>query len=124
MKKSVVAVMVAVLVLMCGTAMAENVVKFAWDPNPPEEKVVGYRVYQSTVSGNYNKETGKVCDTPDTACTVENVPDGTYFWVATAYDAAGNESAYSNEVTKALDSTPPNPPKGFTAITINIIVGK
>ena len=51
-----------------------------------------------------------------------DVPDGTYFWVLTAYDISGNESGYSNEVTTSLDSTSPAPPQNFLLKLIQKII--
>jgi hypothetical protein len=98
-------------------------VTLAWDTNT-EPDLAGYRVYQSAMSGTYNKATGKVCDVAKsiTTCTISAMPDGTYFWVATAYDLKGNESGYSNEVSIALDSTPPASPKNLKQVSVKITV--
>ena len=59
--------------------------------------VAGYNVYYGTSSGNYSYKinVGNV-----TSLTVSNLACGvTYYFAATAYDANGNESAYSSEVT-------------------------
>ncbi len=101
-------------------AYAASNVTFAWDAS---EGATGYKVYQSQTSGIYNKETGKVCDTATLTCTVNNLADGTYYWVATAYDAEGNESDYSNEVTATLDTTSPPAPGSFKiTVTVNVSV--
>jgi hypothetical protein len=48
-----------------------------------------------------NIDAGKV-----TTYTVSNLTDGlNYYFVATAYDTSGNESGYSNEVSKTIPST-------------------
>ena len=54
--------------------------------------------------------------------TLEGIPDGTYFWVVTAYDTEGLESGYSNEVTKRLDTTPPDNPQGLLIGAIEKII--
>ena len=72
------------------------------DPN-----LAGYRVYVGVASGVYGAPTdvGKV-----TTWTVPNLTAGvTYYFAVTAYNTAGMESSYSNEVSKLipLDLTPP-----------------
>jgi fibronectin type 3 domain-containing protein len=59
--------------------------------------VVGYNVYRSTVSGGpYTLLTST--PVPGTTYTDNAVQAGvTYFYVVTAVDANGNESAFSNE---------------------------
>ena len=78
-------------------------VRLAWDANT-EPDLAGYRVYQSRVSGRY---TGwkRVLEMPAgiEACTIDRLPQGTYFWVVTAFDTSGNESDYSNEVSTIID---------------------
>ena len=63
----------------------------------------GYRVYYGTSSGNYtqNIDVGNV-----TNYTVTSLANGsTYYFAAKAYDASGNLSSFSNEVSKTLSST-------------------
>jgi hypothetical protein len=71
-------------------------VTLAWDPNPSEQNVAGYKIYLGTESQNYT--------------TVINVTNGTqkavmklkkgmlYFFALSAYDADGRESDLSQEV--------------------------
>ena len=61
--------------------------------------VAGYNVYRSTVSGSsYAKVNGSVLGGVSYADS--SVQSGrTYYYVATAVDAGGNESTYSNEVS-------------------------
>lgn len=85
------------LMLLAVTLRAENVA-LQWD-HSPSAGVTGYKVYYGQVSRTYG--------TPDvvgyvTTHTVLNLPAGTWYFAATAYDAAGNESGYSNEVFKTL----------------------
>lgn len=102
--------------VLAGTAQAGNVT-LAWDA-VVDPDLAGYRVYRSGTSMGYNKATDKVCDVAKTTltCTVQNLPDGTHFFVATAYDTAGNESVYSNEVSTTLDSTPPAAPRNLRKV--------
>ncbi len=59
--------------------------------------VVGYKVYYGTSPGNYYA----VIDAGDvTTYTINNLSPATYYFAVTAYDEMGNESSYSNEVSK------------------------
>ena len=72
-------------------------VTLQWDPNEGEgERVAGYRVYYGTESGDYENfiDVGH-----RTECEISGLEKGkTYFFAAKAYDAAGWESDFSNEV--------------------------
>ena len=59
---------------------------------------VGYNVYYGTSSGNYQTQ---VNAGNATSVTVSNLTgeQPSYYFVATAYDADGNESAYSSEAS-------------------------
>ena len=79
-------------------------VTMMWDPSP-ESDLAGYRIYQSKVGGGPYARIGQI--------QVMAVPEfTTYFWVVTAYNTAGMESGYSNEVSKTI-ATAPAPPKGL-----------
>jgi hypothetical protein len=78
----------------------------SWDPpvtnadGTPVNDLAGYKIYYGTSPGNYsqNIDVGNV-----TTYTVTNLPEGiTYYFVATAYDIARNESADSNEISKTI----------------------
>ncbi|GFE58388.1 hypothetical protein AOG1_22680 [Geobacter sp. AOG1] len=77
----------------------------AWAPpvNPdgtPFTGVAGYHLYFGTASGTYTQsvDTGNV-----TSYTIGSLADGTtYYFVVTDYDTAGNESGFSNEVSRAF----------------------
>ena len=75
--------------------------------------VVGYNVYRSTVSGGpYTLMTtsGPVAGSPYTDSTVQ--AGVTYFYVVTAVDSNGNESAFSNEAS----TTVPTPRKDSASV--------
>ncbi len=73
--------------------------------NASTSQVIGYRVYRSQTSGSsYNLLTG----TALTALTYTDttVSSGTtYYYVVTAVNSAGVESAYSNQVTAAVPAS-------------------
>ena len=101
--------------LLFGFAFANGgQVVFEWDPNS-EEDLAGYRLYQTTTPGSYiygeENAIGIIPIGTETYTLTMNV-DGTFFWVLTAYDTAGNESGPSNEVTTDVNFKPPSPPTG------------
>lgn len=96
-------------------ACAGSNVTLAWDPNT-EADLAGYRLYQSATSGQYEFGPDHCVATIPAGTetvTLEDVADGTWYFVMTAYDNFGNESKRSNEVMITLDSTPPAPPQNF-----------
>lgn len=77
-------------------------VSLAWNKSP-SPSVTSYRLYYGGVSGNY---TNSVLVGNVTSNTVAGLTGGvTYFFATTAYDAAGMESTFSNEIS----FTPGNP---------------
>jgi len=90
----------------------------SWDPptinadGTPLMDLAGYKLYYGTTSGNYtsNIDIGNV-----TTYQINNLTDGlTYYFAATAYDTSGNESSFSNEVSKTISSPPPPPAPEIT----------
>ncbi|MGD9834168.1 MAG: fibronectin type III domain-containing protein [Piscinibacter sp.] len=65
---------------------------------------VGYRVYYGTSSGSYVQARGSGVDAgASTSFTASGLVSGrTYYFAVTAYDAAGNESGFSAEVSKVV----------------------
>lgn len=83
------------------TAPANGSVTLSWSANT-EEDLAGYKIYRGTVSGSYGSPIA-VLDKGAISHTVSSLESGTtYFFVITAYDDSGNESAYSNEVSKSV----------------------
>ena len=73
-------------------------VTLAWDSNP-EPNLAGYKIHYGSQSRSYTSsiDVGK-----QTSYTLTGLADGqTYYFAATAYDTAGNQSNYSAEVTWA-----------------------
>ncbi len=87
---------------------------FVWDA-VTDPGLAGYRLYRSSVSGQYTIGTDWVAEAPAGTETITyNVkPDGAYYFVVTAIDTAKNESGASNEVSTIVDDTPPAPPSGL-----------
>jgi fibronectin type 3 domain-containing protein len=67
--------------------------------------LAGYRVYFGTTPGSYAQARGQGIDAGNkTSVTVSNLQAGsTYYFVVTSYDFAGNESGYSNEVSRQVN---------------------
>jgi hypothetical protein len=79
-----------------GVAPTQHSVALSWGASP--STVVGYNLYRSTVSGSlFARVNGATV--ASLAYTDTSVQSGTtYYYVATAVDAAGNESVFSNQV--------------------------
>ena len=95
-------------------ALTATNVTFNWDANT-EQDLAGYRLYQSDTSGVYTFGAGneiKDINAGVETVVIGDIPDGTYYWVLTAYDTGGKESGPSNEVTAILDAAP-GCPKNF-----------
>ena len=115
----------SMVLLVASVCFALSDVTFEWDSNT-EADMFYYNIYQSVDNqATWNKvnpnpiiHTGAGTETW-TEC---GVPDGTYHWYGTANDIGGNESAPSNIVTVAIDSTPPAPPRNFFVILIQKII--
>ena len=67
-----------------------------------ESDLAGYKIYRGTASGGYGSPIA-ILGSTSTSHTISTLQSGTtYFFVITAYDTAGNESSYSNEVSKSI----------------------
>jgi len=80
----------------------------SWNPNL-EEDLKGYKIHYGTSSGNYNT----IIDVKNvTTYTVTNFVEGNnYYFALTAYDNAGNESEYSDEVSVFIEKVDNISPK-------------
>ena len=109
-----------IFLLVCSSVFGADV-KLTWDPNS-ETDLAGYRVYRADKAGGPYKQAGADVMAPDVVFTDTNLSDGTFFWVVTAFDADGNESGYSNEVTKRIDTTPPEPPQDLLEQALDLAI--
>ncbi len=87
------------LLYICNRAFAGDV-SLAWDPSP-SPNVAGYKLYVGNSSRNYGTP---VMVGNQTTYTVTGLLRGTYYFAVTAFDANGNESDYSNEVSTTVGS--------------------
>jgi fibronectin type 3 domain-containing protein len=83
------------------SATVAGTANLTWNANT-ESDVAGYKVYRGTGSGTYGAPLSTLPKTT-TSFTATGLQNGiTYFFVITAYDNAGNESTFSNEVSKSI----------------------
>jgi fibronectin type 3 domain-containing protein len=71
-----------------------------WNANT-EPDLAGYKIYRATASGAYGAAIATAPADATSYVATGLQPGVTYFFVVTAYDAAGNESARSDEVSAA-----------------------
>ncbi len=109
--------------LIASSALAAQAT-LAWDPNT-ESDLAGYKIHYGTASGNYTVHT----DVHNvTSYTVIGLTTGqTYYFAVSAYDASGNESSYSNEVSysvPAANGAPSTPatPSGASIALVNTAI--
>ena len=91
---------------------AASSVSLAWDASP-DASVTGYRIYYGGTSANYTNSAtvGNVTNT-----TITNLVAGaTYFFAATAFDATGIESDFSNETNYSVPTTSTNQPPSIAS---------
>jgi fibronectin type III domain protein/BACON domain-containing protein len=80
---------------------AANTATLVWKASTDSD-LAGYNVYRGTGSGTYGAPLTTLSKTT-TNYTATGLQNGTtYFFVITAYDSSGNESTYSNEVSKSI----------------------
>lgn len=117
-------ILISLLITACGVDSSggsgalqgtPNSATLSWDApitsadGTPLTDLMGYKVYYGAGSGNYTE----IIDVGSASCqdingqtecttTVGNLSAGDYYFVVTAYDTSGNESNYSNEVSKTI----------------------
>ena len=91
----------AVNVTLTLNAPSSSSVTLTWNANT-ESDLAGYRVYRATSSGTYGAPIATIQGNTTSYIAAGLQFGTTYFFVVTAFDIAGNESAYSNEVSKSI----------------------
>lgn len=136
MKKFIFLTIVCFLTMaMVSMSLAADSVKMEWTPNS-ESDLVGYYMYRTQVSGDYNNFGGETClnwvgtincaPNDATCCTFTDFVydyNTTYFWVVTAFDTETFESGPSNEVSYATNDAPwigiaPGSPQGLGIVEV------
>ncbi len=107
-----------IFILLSAATVYAGEATLTWDPpttnadGTPLTDLAGYKVYYGTESGNYSQsiDVGNV-----TTYTVSGLTNGqTYYFAVTAYDTSGNESDYSNERAKTIESSSSTPVPDIT----------
>ena len=113
MKKTI---LVVLMMIACCVLAAAADVKLAWDASA-SANIAGYRLYYGPASKAYTASV----TTPNLTHTL-SLPSGKYYFAVTAYDANGNESDYSNEVSTIVK---PDAPVNlhFENMSVTIAVG-
>lgn len=109
---------------MPAMATSDKVIEFTWEhEDPAAQGVTAFKIYMSSESGtgyiwlfDIPFETVLLTYTADTTITVPDNAETMRYFVATAVDAQGNESGYSNEASVNIDNLPPNTPITFKAV--------
>lgn len=115
MKKLIALLLLASNVAFAGSAMLSWTAPTQNEDATPLTDLAGYKIYYGKASGNYTDQV-RIDNPGVTTYVVDNLTPDTYYFVATAYNEAGTESAYSSEAVKDIvgGSTIPNPPTGLT----------
>jgi len=105
-------VLVAIVLAACGgggggdsqqpaSSTGANTATLAWDA-VTDPSLAGYRIYYGSAPGTYDQAYGQGVSVGNvTIFTVTGLNSGRrYYFAATAYDMAGNESKSSNEAIK------------------------
>jgi ribosomal protein L30E len=111
LKDPLIAILIVFLTVFgISSSVLAATITLAWDPNPPEDEVTGYKVYYGTASGKYGSKinVGNVTKYTITGLTLNQK----YFFAVTAYDKFSNESDFSGEVSgfpkKEIELLTPN----------------
>ncbi len=86
---------VLLLFVFTETGQADSV-KISWAAGSGSQ-VAGYKIYQGTSSRHYTKSAA-VSKTATSTTIIGLTTGTTYYFAATSYDSAGNQSAYSDEI--------------------------
>jgi hypothetical protein len=91
-------------------------VPLAWDAST-SENISGYKVYVGRSTRSYN---APISIGNQTTYTVTGLASGVWYFTVTAFDAAGNESDYSNEVSKLIGAASVDPPAIPAVISVSV----
>jgi fibronectin type 3 domain-containing protein len=90
-----------VSVTLTVNAPATSSITLTWNANTDSD-LAGYKIYRATTSGGYGAPIATLQGNVTTYIATGLQSGTTYFFVITAYDSAGNESARSNEVSRSI----------------------
>jgi len=80
----------------------QHSVALSW--NPSSSTLSGYNVYRGSVSGGPYSKVNSSLDQMATYTDSSVQAGSTYYYVVTAVDASGNESAFSNQAQAVVPS--------------------
>jgi chitinase len=95
-------------VLLISQTTSTMTIVLAWDPNT-EPDLAGYHVYWGNASAQYGAFKATVPVMPAPTYTTPVLPNGLYYFAVTAFNTAGLESGFSNEVSATIASAPAAP---------------
>ncbi|HJT79717.1 MAG TPA: Ig-like domain-containing protein [Chthoniobacterales bacterium] len=112
------------LLFLVSISLAEATnLRFGWNASA-DPNVAGYNLFYGTASGSYTKT---VNAGSATSTNVSLKPGATYYFVVTAYNSFGFQSAPSNEVALTIDNRPPSvsltSPQANSTFTANASIG-
>jgi hypothetical protein len=90
-----------VTVTLTLNAPSTSSVTLTWNANTDSD-LAGYKIYRATTSGGYGAPIATLQGNITTYIAAGLQSGTTYFFVITAYDNAGNESLFSNEVSRSI----------------------
>lgn len=99
MKK--IAILICVIVMLIPLNLSALSITLSWDGSiaSGNRTIDHYNIYQSTTSGVYSASPTFKVPSISRSVTFSNLPLKNIYWVVTAIDSGGNESAKSVEVT-------------------------
>ncbi len=103
----------AIFIMVAGSQALAETVTIAWDPNP-EPDIYGYKVFYGTESRNYTNEVDVIGPNNTSVQITGLEPGNTYYFAVKAVDLAGQESDFSEEVSKTFELHNVPPTAGFT----------
>ncbi|HDY67753.1 MAG TPA: hypothetical protein ENH85_08180 [Candidatus Scalindua sp.] len=105
MMKKLIMLAILMFCLISISYAGNSTVTLEWDACTDPD-VVQVNLYEAAISGGYGTTPRATILIGANEVTLTNVPNGTYFWVVTAQDNVGRESANSNEISTILDVGP------------------
>jgi hypothetical protein len=113
-------------IFACNLPVLAGDVSLAWDA-VSASNLAGYKVYYGAASGTYQTPLSAGTQTSYTVTSSHLQPGQTYYFAVTAYDSSGNESSYSNEVSKTIPTCDINSDTSVNVLDlqrlINVILG-
>ena len=117
MKKFLVFWILVLALSFSAAAQAAHFITVAWTYTQGTDLATGFNVYRSTTTGGPYAKLTTVPLSISTLSYQDSTGNGgtKYFYVVTAIDSLGAESANSNETSATFISSVPNVPAGATA---------